>query len=313
MDNTSDGGALLTQTPRYSARMVMSSNNENHNFGYGNNGYKPLNGILNNITNGCNNGYEPNHQDFDFADDDNLLEYQPKPQYEKFAKRTVQLINLPDNVTHADLVNAVRGGMLLDIYLRSQDHSASVSFLEENDAMEYFRRVKRNNLYIRSKRVGIRWNDRQFILPGHVASKIGIGATRNLVVQNIGPRYTEEAIRKDLEHIHNLIVIKVTFRGQHAYISTNSVHNAMFARTCMMSRTTYKGSRIDWDVDECATAFEETQPAPRHEVPAKKKLAPVTNRFELLNMDRTEDGSSDDEDASSGITLHTTLSTTTAT
>jgi hypothetical protein len=84
--------------------------------------------------------------------------------------------------------------------------------------------------------VEIRWNDRQFILPGHVANKIAIGATRNLVIQNRNPKHTEEMIRNDLEHIHNLIVIRVGFGDQNIYISTNSVHNAMFARTCMMSR-----------------------------------------------------------------------------
>ncbi len=84
--------------------------------------------------------------------------------------------------------------------------------------------------------VEIRWNERQFILPGHVANKISIGATRNLVIHNCNPKHTEELIRDDLEHIHNLVVFNVTFKGKSCYISTNSVHNAMFARTCMMSR-----------------------------------------------------------------------------
>lgn len=84
--------------------------------------------------------------------------------------------------------------------------------------------------------VDIRWNDRQFILPGHIASKIGIGATRNLVIRRCDPRFTEQGVRDDLEHIHNLVVIKVEFIGGSCYIKTNSVHNAMFAKTCMMSR-----------------------------------------------------------------------------
>ena len=82
----------------------------------------------------------------------------------------------------------------------------------------------------------IRWSDRQFILPGYVANKISIGATRNLVIRKRNFKQTEEAIREDLEHIHNLVVIKVTFNGCDTHISTNSVHNALFARTCMMSR-----------------------------------------------------------------------------
>lgn len=41
------------------------------------------------------------------------------------------------------------------------------------------------------RQVEIRWNDRQFILPGHVAGKVGIGATRNLVIRRCDPRFTE--------------------------------------------------------------------------------------------------------------------------
>lgn len=82
--------------------------------------------------------------------------------------------------------------------------------------------------------VEIRWNERQFMLPGHVAHKIYGGATRNFVIRNIGLKHTENSIRDDLDHIHNLVVIKLTFKGQDVHVSTNSVHNAIIARTCMM-------------------------------------------------------------------------------
>jgi len=82
----------------------------------------------------------------------------------------------------------------------------------------------------------LKWSDRQFTLSGHVASKLGIGATRNLIIRRCDPNITEDMIRDDLEHIHNLVVIKVKFSGSSCYVSTNSVHNAMFARTCLMSR-----------------------------------------------------------------------------
>jgi len=79
--------------------------------------------------------------------------------YDKFAKRTIVLSNLPDATTHVDITDAVRGGMLLDIYLRPHDHTASVSFLEGSNAHEFFRHVKRHDLYIRGKRVSdvLRW------------------------------------------------------------------------------------------------------------------------------------------------------------
>ena len=150
----------------------------------------------------------------------------------------------------------------------------------------------------------VSWNDRQFILPGHVANKIGIGATRNMVIRNANPNITEDRIRDDLDHIHNLIIIGIVFKSGDIFIELNSVHNSLFARTCMMSRAAYKGMRIEWYPDECA------QPLPRPHIsarkenvassPAKKATAPV-NRFQML-MDGTEDGSSEDEDHA-GTTL----------
>lgn len=66
---------------------------------------------------------------------------------------------------------------------------------------------------------------------------------------------------------------------------------------------TYKGSKIEWDNDECAAALESPAFASRETRPTTKKAkkeAPL-NRFQLLNMDDTED--SIDEDETSGIAL----------
>lgn len=97
--------------------------------------------------------HDDNNDTFDFETENNSQTKSQRPSYEKFAKRTVQLYNLPDGTTHADVCDAVRGGMLLDMYLRTHDHTAIVSFLEQAQANEFFRHVKRNDLYIRSKRV----------------------------------------------------------------------------------------------------------------------------------------------------------------
>ncbi|ROW12113.1 hypothetical protein VMCG_00378 [Cytospora schulzeri] len=217
-----------------------------------------------------------------------------RPFYERQCARSILLTNLAEGVTHGDITEAVRGGQLLDIYMRP-DRAVTVSFLLASDARAFFDHVRRHDLYIRHKRVDVRWNDRQFILPGHVASKIGIGATRNLILRRCDPRFTEESIREDLDHIHNLVVIKVDFMGGSCYIKTNSVHNAMFARTCMMSRAKYKGCKIDWDSDECAQPFEQlTQAKSRKDNPPAKKTNGKTmaNRFHLLNLE--DDGDEDE-------------------
>ncbi|KAK1659389.1 hypothetical protein BDP55DRAFT_733340 [Colletotrichum godetiae] len=213
-----------------------------------------------------------------------------RPQFERLATRTIFISNLAEGTTHADIVDVVRGGQLLDIFIRPHDRNAHVSFLHGTDAAAFLEHSRRHDLYIRQKRVDVRWADRHFNLPGHVASKLGTGATRNLIIRRCDPKLTEEEIRDDMEHIHNLIVITVRFRGGSCYINTNSVHNAMFARTCMMSRFKYKGSRIEWGVDECAQPLPaEPQRIQTQVPPTRRPMNPMANRFELLKLDKAEE------------------------
>ncbi|KAK4176228.1 hypothetical protein QBC36DRAFT_12275 [Triangularia setosa] len=212
-----------------------------------------------------------------------------RQQYERNCHRTLQIMHLAEGTTHSDLTNAVRGGQLLDVYVRPHDRSATVSFLHAADAQKFYEYCRRNDLYIRNKRVEVRWNERQFVLPGHVAGKISAGASRNLVIMNYAHQHTEEVIREDLDHIHNLVVVRIQFIGGNCCIELNSVHNAIYARTCMLSRMKYKGRRIQFDVDECAQPYPAPAVLKAKEASQPKKQASVTNRFQLLNVDCSED------------------------
>ncbi|KAK7398490.1 hypothetical protein QQX98_012121 [Neonectria punicea] len=236
----------------------------------------------------------------------------PRPQrFDRIATRTIHLSNLAEGVTHADITEAVRGGQILEVFLRQRDRTATVSFVYGEDAKAFYARARQADLYIRNKRVDLRWGDRQFILAGHVAHKLNIGASRNLVIRNCDPNHTEETIRDDLEHIHNLVVIDVNFVKGDCFISTNSVHNAIFARTCMMSRTKYRSSRIQWAADECAQPLAEI-PAPRRSASIVPTVKPqpdhMANRFQLLDLGNDEEfihnGEIDDSDDDSDDTLN---------
>ena len=135
-------------------------------------------------------------------------------------------------------------------------------------------------------------------MPNHVAGKINIGATRNLVVRGINPNITADRIREDLDHILNLVVIEVNFDRGDAFISLNSVHNALYARTCMMSRAAYKGMRIEWYPDECALPLPKTPYFPKKAAKATdvKHTPTMLNRFQLLNIDGANDESDTEDD-----------------
>ncbi|KFY20730.1 hypothetical protein V491_03472 [Pseudogymnoascus sp. VKM F-3775] len=240
--------------------------------------------------------YSPNEgQGGYFNNGNSRVEVGRDGQFLRNTKRTIQLSNLPEATTHGDVTDAVKGGMLLDIFLRTQDRAASISFLDGNAANDFFRYAKRNDLYIRGKRVAISWSDRHFTLANHVAHKIGMGATRNIVIRSASTRHTDESIREDLDHIHNLVVVNIKFVDRDAHVSTNSVHNAMFARTCMMSRSKYKGSKIEWDIDECAAPIPVLKPRPVQKENNLPKVKAPINRFALLNMDGATDSSADED------------------
>lgn len=70
----------------------------------------------------------------------------------------------------------------------------------------------------------------------YLARKVTQGATRNLVIHECRHDITEQIVRDDLEHIHNLAVVSVDIIGDKCYISTNSIAGATTAKACMMSR-----------------------------------------------------------------------------
>ncbi len=76
-----------------------------------------------------------------------------RPQYARMCRRTIAFSGLPDNTTHKDITVVVRGGMLLDIFLRAAEHVAMVSFLREEDAVCFYDYARKNDIYIKNKRV----------------------------------------------------------------------------------------------------------------------------------------------------------------
>ena len=126
--------------------------------------YRPARGYTSNGYNKDNSGSnrqessfspEDNSYPSDVDKDDRLLTAPPSERHHiaRNDQRTILIRNLSDRVTHKDIVDVVRGGALLDVYLRGNDKSASVSFVEGAAARAFMNYAKRNDLYIRGKRV----------------------------------------------------------------------------------------------------------------------------------------------------------------
>ncbi|KAH8169596.1 RNA recognition motif containing protein [Sarocladium implicatum] len=215
------------------------------------------------------------------------VEERPRPTITRNAKRSLRLDNLAPDTLISDVAAAVRGGQILEIYQRLREKAAIVSFVYEADAQAFFDHVRRHDLYIRAKRIDVSWSDYQKTVSGQLAWQIRGGATRNFIVRQCDQYQTTSGIKDDLEHIHDLRVVNVEFKGRDCYIQTNSISGAFFARTCMSSRHRYKRCRMDWDDDECTEPLPEVSVKSWHKdtSPAAKPAKPV-NRYGFLSFDK---------------------------
>lgn len=87
-------------------------------------------------------------QDDDFEEANEPQGY--KPPFPRHDKRSLFFANLPEGTTHKDILDVVRGGRVLDVYLR-KGGSATVSFVE--GASEFLAYARKRDIYIRQKRV----------------------------------------------------------------------------------------------------------------------------------------------------------------
>lgn len=219
-------------------------------------------------------------------------------------RRTILVSKLSEGVTLQDLTKIIKGGRILEMNL-CQDHKATISFVE--GASNFLAYTKREDVYLFGKRLDFCWDQRQVPVPNHVINMLSNGASRNIVIRRAKTKngraaqssFSEQSIRDDLEHIDTLQVVSVTFKDGDCYISTNSVRNAMYARTCMMSRAKYKGLRIEWYPDECARPLppqvqkrQPTLPNGRNDgqnEPQKPASKSTANRFGILDTSDADD------------------------
>jgi hypothetical protein len=67
----------------------------------------------------------------------------------------------------------------------------------------------------------------------------------------------------------------------------------------MMSRTVYKGVKIEWALDECATSLPQSRPKPRTLTAyTSTKLTPVSNHYALLDTGSDLDSEPESESES---------------
>ncbi|OQV06770.1 hypothetical protein CLAIMM_11297 [Cladophialophora immunda] len=193
------------------------------------------------------------------------------------AKRSLTISGLSPATTLQSLAQVLKGGAILQMYMRPQHGSAHVSFVDPTAAHNFLRYARTNDISIGRKKVKVAWENRQTQMSPSFAKIVqSLGRTRNLVIRFVHPELNEDIIRADLDHIHYLEVVDLFFKKGHAYISLNSIRSAITARSCLMSRLKYKRFQIDFHQDDCA------QPLPQKPSATEPVAFSHKNPFQLL-------------------------------
>ena len=86
-------------------------------------------------------------------DQQNLDQHNNNNQRNGHGKRTVYLTKLPERVTYAKIFDVIRGGAVVDVWVKASDHAASVSFIECDAAENFYQYARKNDIYIDGRRV----------------------------------------------------------------------------------------------------------------------------------------------------------------
>lgn len=78
-----------------------------------------------------------------------------KPLSDNGGKKTLLIKNLPTNVTIKEIVNLIRGGALLDVYIKFSTKCAFVSFVDPDAAHAFMKYAKRKGIYLQGKMVSL--------------------------------------------------------------------------------------------------------------------------------------------------------------
>lgn len=161
-EDTESGGVVFSRPQKTPVQISGPSEGQDRWFGNGRGPTKSGSGQRKDRPNPYNRQHSFGNDDTSFLSDldkdDQCFGSLGVPKFEKQhygrnEQRTIVIKNLSDRTTHKDLADVLRGGALLDIYLRSHDRTASVSFLEGAAAQDFVNYAKRNDIYIHGKRV----------------------------------------------------------------------------------------------------------------------------------------------------------------
>ncbi|RJE17143.1 hypothetical protein PHISCL_10520, partial [Aspergillus sclerotialis] len=97
------------------------------------------------------------------------------------AKRSLTISGLSPATTLQSLAQVLKGGAILQMYMRPQHGSAHVSFVDPTAAHNFLRYARTNDISIGRKKVKVAWENRQTQMSPSFAKIVqSLGRTRNL-------------------------------------------------------------------------------------------------------------------------------------
>lgn len=195
------------------------------------------------------------------------IAYRPSPD-DTNSLRTVSVMNLPHDITMAELMKKIRGGRvivarLLNTVSLSRNYSATVTFFSQTAAVAFVAFAATHPIFFRQNRAYVTLL-RSPTWPVSIAIRAAIHQhklTRCLKIdnfpRNIGPNKLCRDLRfhKDI-HSYAIESMKL-FENNHLKIRFSSIYAAQKAFEFFVHSREYRSGRVKWDLDPCTLPLQQ--------------------------------------------------------
>ncbi|KAI8906360.1 hypothetical protein EDD86DRAFT_193086 [Gorgonomyces haynaldii] len=177
------------------------------------------------------------------------LRLPPTPEPEK-VNRTIYLGGIAQDAVTKDLCDAIRGGILQNIRYFRDKNIAFVTFIDQNNAQEFYTRTTEEGLVIKGKRVKIGWGKPQ-PAPTHLLDFVQNGASRNVYIGGIDENVSEESLHEDFKTFGDIELVNIVPEKNIGFVNFVDISYAIRAVDVMKTHPKYIQFKVNYGKDRC--------------------------------------------------------------
>jgi len=169
-------------------------------------------------------------------------------------KRVIYMGNLPVETTIADVLDAVKCGLIEHARLLPPKHCAFITFVKADDAQTYHDKAQNGLISFSGQPSKVGWGNPAPISPA-IMEAIEQGATRTLFVPKIPNGLSAEAIAIECGRFGEIQKVDIVPKKNIAFVHFCSIKSCLAAKDSLGQSGPFTGIRLNFGKDPCDNKF----------------------------------------------------------